>query len=46
MTVAGVRALTKTARDIAVKHELTGHSLKVSFPGQPEPTDWEVRFAR
>jgi hypothetical protein len=46
MTVARARASTKGAQEIAVKHELNGRSLMVSFAGQREPTDWEIAFGR
>jgi len=45
MTVSQARATAKGNREIAVHHELSGNSLRVSFQGVPEAVDWEVEFA-
>jgi hypothetical protein len=45
ITVAQVRAASGANREIPVRHELTGNSLRVSFPGRQEAADWEVVFA-
>ena len=45
ITVAQVHVASHANRDIPARHELTGNSLKVSFPGQQEAVDWEVVFA-
>jgi hypothetical protein len=44
LSVSQVRAGTKANAVVPVQHELSGNSLKVSFPGQPEAVDWEVEF--
>jgi alpha-galactosidase len=43
-SVAQVRATLSGKREIAARHELKGNSLKLTFSGQGEPVDWEVRF--
>jgi len=44
VTVSQARAATKGAREVPVRHELAGNSLKVSYEGQQEAVDWEVEF--
>ena len=44
VTVAQVH-VSAAGRDIPARHELTGNTLRVSFPGQQEAADWEVAFA-
>jgi hypothetical protein len=43
-TVSQVRAATKGAREVPVRPELTGNSLMISFQGQQEVVDWQVKF--
>jgi hypothetical protein len=43
--VAVSRVMAEGAREIPVRHERTGSSLKVTFPGQPEAVAWQVGFA-
>jgi hypothetical protein len=45
VTVAQARATTQGGRELAVKRELAGKSLQVSFEGQPEAVKWEVSFS-
>jgi hypothetical protein len=45
ITVAQVHAASGARREVPVRHELTGNSLRVTFAGQPEIVDWEVLFA-
>ena len=42
--VSRIGAGTKGNAVVAVQQELSGNSLKVTFPGQPEAVDWEVEF--
>jgi hypothetical protein len=44
VTVARVHALAAN-QEIRARHELTGNSLRVSFPGQREAVSWEVVFS-
>ncbi|MGA2077563.1 MAG: alpha-galactosidase [Terriglobia bacterium] len=44
VTVAQVHALAAN-QEIPARHELTGNSLRVSFPGQREAVSWEILFA-
>jgi hypothetical protein len=44
-TVAQVRATSPGKGEIPARHEVTGNSLGVSFPGQHEAVNWEVEFA-
>jgi hypothetical protein len=45
VTVSQLRAATQGHRELQVKRELDGNSLKVSFEGQPEAVNWEVSFS-
>ena len=45
VTVSQVRAGTKGNAAVPVHHELSGNSLKVTFPGLQEMVEWEVAFA-
>jgi hypothetical protein len=45
VTVAQVRATSEGKHEIPTRHEVTGNSLKVRFPGQQEAVDWLVEFA-
>jgi hypothetical protein len=45
MSVSEVRATARGQRSVPVRHELTRNMLKVSFQGQSEAVDWEVKFA-
>jgi hypothetical protein len=40
-----VRAETASGAAVPVRHDLDGNLLNVSFEGQKEPVQWEVRFA-
>jgi hypothetical protein len=44
VSISQVRARTKGNAEVAVQHELSGNSLKMTFAGQPEPVEWEVEF--
>ena len=44
VSISQVRARTKGNAEVAVQHELSGNSLKMTFAGQPEPVQWEVKF--
>jgi hypothetical protein len=44
-SVAGVKALTESGREIAAEQALEGTALRVSFPGQAEAVKWEARFS-
>ena len=43
-TVAQVHALAAN-REIPAQHEMTGNSLRVTFPGQQEAVSWAIVFA-
>jgi hypothetical protein len=45
ITVVQVRASSGPNHDVPTHHELTGNSLKVSFPGRREAVDWEIVFS-
>ena len=44
VSVSQVRARTKGSSEVPVQHELSGNSLRLSFQGQPETVNWEVKF--
>jgi hypothetical protein len=44
VTVSRIRATSGGKSQVPVSHEVTGQSLKISFPGQKEAVDWEVEF--
>ncbi len=44
--VSQVRAQTKSNAVVPVHHALNGNSLKVTFLGQQEAVNWEVRFGK
>ena len=44
-TVAHLRATTPAKGEIPARQEVSGNSLRISFPGQPEIVNWEVDFA-
>ncbi len=44
VAVSQTQATAQGAK-VPVQHELTGHSLKVSFKGQKEAVAWQVKFA-
>jgi hypothetical protein len=44
-TLARAQASTAGSREVAVRQELSGQLLKVSFPGQPGPVAWRLEFA-
>jgi hypothetical protein len=45
ITVAQVHVASGANREIPARHELTGSSLRVSFPGQQDAVEWEIVFA-
>jgi len=45
ITVVQVHVASGANRAIPAQHELTGNSLRVSFPGQREAVSWEIVFA-
>jgi len=42
--ISRVRAATSVNSTVAVRQELQGELLSLTFEGQPEPVDWEVEF--
>ena len=44
--VSQVRAQTKSNAVVPFHHALNGNSLKVTFLGQQEAVNWEVRFGK
>lgn len=44
VTVTHVHVLAAN-QEIPARHELTGNSLRVSFPGQREAVSWEIVFS-
>jgi hypothetical protein len=45
-TVAQVRAMSSENTTITAHYLVAGKSLKVTFPGQAAPVDWQVDFRR
>ncbi len=45
MAVSRVQASAEGAREVPVRQELSGRSLKVSFRGRPEAVAWRLEFA-
>lgn len=46
MSVSRIQAAATGSRQVPVRHEGTGNSLRVSFEGQPEAVDWKVESAK
>jgi len=46
MSVSRIQAAATGSRQVPVRHEVTGNSLRVSFEGQPEAVDWKVESAK
>jgi hypothetical protein len=44
VTVAQVHVASGANREIPARHESTGSSLRVSFPGQQDAVQWEIVF--
>jgi hypothetical protein len=44
VSVSQVRARTKGNTAVAVQHEQSGNSLRMTFAGQSETVQWEVKF--
>jgi hypothetical protein len=45
VAISRVQATVEGAREVPVRHELTGSLLKVSFQGRPEVVAWQAEFA-
>ncbi|MFB3920482.1 MAG: alpha-galactosidase [Terriglobia bacterium] len=39
-----IRVATKGGSEVPAQHELSGNSLKISFPGQQDLVDWQIVF--
>jgi hypothetical protein len=46
LTVAEARASAKSQGRLPIQRELTQNMLKLSFPGQSDTVNWEVKFSR
>lgn len=44
VTFSRAQAATRDGGKVPLHHELSGHSLKITFTGQRQPVDWEIRF--
>jgi hypothetical protein len=45
MTVSRAQASVDGAREVPLRQERSGRSLKVSFQGRPEVVAWQLEFA-
>ncbi len=41
---SGAEAVAGGGANVPLRHELNGHSLKITFAGEQQPVDWKIRF--